>query len=45
VVARLGMQYEGRIRHHVYTNGSWRDSLLYSILAHEYQGPVSDAER
>jgi ribosomal-protein-alanine N-acetyltransferase len=45
VVARLGMQYEGRIRHHVYTNGSWRDSLLYSILAHEYQGSASDPER
>jgi ribosomal-protein-alanine N-acetyltransferase len=34
---RLGMQYEGRIRHHVYTNGAWRDSLLYSILAEESQ--------
>ncbi|GLW31875.1 GNAT family N-acetyltransferase [Actinoplanes regularis] len=32
VAERLGMTYEGRIRHHVYTNGSWRDSLLYSVL-------------
>ncbi|MGH3926217.1 MAG: GNAT family N-acetyltransferase [Pseudonocardiaceae bacterium] len=32
---RLGMSYEGRIRDHVYTNGEWRDSLLYSVLAHE----------
>ena len=32
VVKRLGLTYEGRIRHHVRTNGSWRDSLLYSIL-------------
>ncbi len=34
---RLGMQYEGRIRDHVFTNGGWRDSLLYSVLAHEWQ--------
>jgi RimJ/RimL family protein N-acetyltransferase len=34
---RLGMQYEGRIRDHVYTNGAWRDSLLYSALADEAQ--------
>lgn len=32
VVKRLGLTYEGRIRHHVRTNGGWRDSLLYSIL-------------
>nr|WP_232521406.1 GNAT family protein [Micromonospora phaseoli] len=36
VVKRLGMQYEGRLRDHVYTNGAWRDSLLYSILAPEW---------
>ncbi|MGH3693575.1 MAG: GNAT family N-acetyltransferase [Pseudonocardiaceae bacterium] len=34
--AQLGMTYEGRIRDHVYTNGQWRDSLLYSALAHEW---------
>lgn len=33
---RLGMTYEGRIRDHVYTNGQWRDSLLYSVLADEW---------
>ncbi|MFC5261810.1 GNAT family N-acetyltransferase [Kribbella qitaiheensis] len=38
VVKRLGFSYEGRIRHHVFTNGAWRDSLLYSILADEYRG-------
>ncbi|MGH3372314.1 MAG: GNAT family N-acetyltransferase, partial [Nocardioidaceae bacterium] len=32
VVKRLGLTYEGRIRHHVRTNGDWRDSLLYSTL-------------
>jgi len=35
VAKRLGMTYEGRLRHHVFTNGSWRDSLLYSLLSHE----------
>jgi [ribosomal protein S5]-alanine N-acetyltransferase len=38
VVKRLGFTYEGRIRHHVFTNGEWRDSLLYSLLEHEYAG-------
>ena len=27
LVQRLGFQYEGCIRDHVYTNGAWRDSL------------------
>lgn len=35
VVKRLGMAYEGRLRHHVFTNGSWRDSVLFSVLAYE----------
>lgn len=32
MLGRLGFEYEGRLRHHVFTNGAWRDSLLYSIL-------------
>lgn len=40
VVERLAFTLEGRIRHHVFTNGAWRDSLLYSMLVHEY---VADA--
>jgi ribosomal-protein-alanine N-acetyltransferase len=32
VVNKLGMCYEGRLRDHVFTNGEWRDSLLYSII-------------
>ncbi len=32
VVKRVGMAYEGRLRDHVFTNGDWRDSLLYSVL-------------
>jgi RimJ/RimL family protein N-acetyltransferase len=38
VAKRLGFQYEGRLRDHVYTNGAWRDSLLYSLLTHEWPG-------
>jgi [ribosomal protein S5]-alanine N-acetyltransferase len=36
IIKRLGMTYEGRIRDHVWTNGAWRDSLLYSLLADEW---------
>ncbi|TCO24829.1 RimJ/RimL family protein N-acetyltransferase [Kribbella steppae] len=36
VVKRLGFTYEGRIRDHVFTNGDWRDSLLYSLLESEF---------
>lgn len=41
IAHNLGMQYEGRIRDHVFTNGQWRDSLLYSVLAHEWPPPKS----
>jgi ribosomal-protein-alanine N-acetyltransferase len=36
VVKRLGFSYEGHLRDHVFTNGGWRDSLLFSLLEHEY---------
>jgi RimJ/RimL family protein N-acetyltransferase len=36
VLAKLGFQYEGRMRDHVFTNGAWRDSLLYSLLDEEW---------
>jgi ribosomal-protein-alanine N-acetyltransferase len=36
MLARLGFTPEGRMRDHVFTNGSWRDSLLYSMLRHEW---------
>jgi RimJ/RimL family protein N-acetyltransferase len=36
IADRLSMTYEGRIRDHVYTNGRWRDSLLYSVLINEW---------
>lgn len=43
VVERLGFIREGRIRDHVYTDGAWRDSVLYSLLEREWAAaePVS----
>ena len=38
VLGRLGFALEGRLRDHVFTNGAWRDSLLYSLLQHEHDG-------
>lgn len=38
LVKRLGFTYEGTIRDHVYTNGAWRDSQMWSVLAHEWNG-------
>jgi ribosomal-protein-alanine N-acetyltransferase len=35
VLTKLGFSLEGRLRDHVFTNGAWRDSLLYSLLTHE----------
>lgn len=37
VLKRLGFRYEGRVRHHVFTNGGWRDSLLYAVLEDEWR--------
>lgn len=36
MVERLGMAREGVIRDHVYTNGAWRDSVLFSVLSDEW---------
>lgn len=36
VVGRLGFKQEGVLRDHVFTNGAWRDSVLYSILRSEW---------
>jgi ribosomal-protein-alanine N-acetyltransferase len=35
VVKSLGFSYEGHLRHHVFTNGAWRDSVLFSLLSTE----------
>jgi [ribosomal protein S5]-alanine N-acetyltransferase len=39
LVTRLGFTREDRLRDHVFTNGAWRDSILYSLLAHEWEAP------
>lgn len=36
IAKTLGLTYEGRLRDHVFTNGEWRDSLLFSVLADEW---------
>lgn len=40
LVERLAFRYEGRLRDHVFTNESWRDSLLYSILQEEWANHI-----
>lgn len=42
VAAKLGMTLEGRLRDHVFTNGAWRDSDLYSILHDEWRAGWPD---
>jgi ribosomal-protein-alanine N-acetyltransferase len=48
VVRRLGFTEEGTLRDHVFTNGAWRDSVLYSVLAEEWDsqhGPRTQREQ
>ena len=37
LLERLGFQREGHMRDHVFTNGAWRDSLLYALLEDEWR--------
>ncbi|CAM2769220.1 GNAT family protein [Saccharomonospora xinjiangensis] len=37
LVERVGFTREGVLRDHVHTNGAWRDSVLYSMLAPEWR--------
>lgn len=30
---KAGLRLEGRLRHHMFVRGTWRDSLLYAVLA------------
>jgi RimJ/RimL family protein N-acetyltransferase len=36
LMTALGMAEEGRIRHHVFVRGAWRDSVVHSILEDEW---------
>jgi RimJ/RimL family protein N-acetyltransferase len=33
VLEKAGLKLEGRLRHHVLVRGSWRDSLLFAVVA------------
>ena len=35
ILTKLGMTYEGRLRHTAFIRDGWRDSNTYSILEHE----------
>lgn len=37
LITRLGFELEGCLRDHVFTNGAWRDSLLFSQLLPGWQ--------
>ncbi|MBT2401991.1 GNAT family N-acetyltransferase, partial [Streptomyces sp. ISL-100] len=36
LVEKLGFTREGVLRDHVFTNGAWRDSILFSVLEQEW---------
>ncbi|MBI2504654.1 MAG: GNAT family N-acetyltransferase [Candidatus Latescibacteria bacterium] len=38
VLEKIGMQLEGQLRQNLQLRGQWRDSLLWSILEHEWRG-------
>ncbi|MGE7623855.1 GNAT family N-acetyltransferase [Viridibacillus sp. NPDC096237] len=39
VLKKIGMTKEGRIREDLLLKDGWRDSLLYSIIEHEWINP------
>lgn len=41
VMTKAGMAEEGRIRHHVFAHGVWRDSITHAILEDEWRHPMS----
>jgi [ribosomal protein S5]-alanine N-acetyltransferase len=41
-IKKAGFFYEGTLRDHVFTNGAWRDSLLFSLLSHEWPRTAED---
>lgn len=36
VMKKVGMQYEGHLREHMWHKGKWHDSYLHSILKHDW---------
>lgn len=37
LLRKVGFVEEGRIRHHLFTRGNWRDSITYAILEDEWK--------
>ncbi len=42
VLEKIGMTKEGRIREDLLIKDGWRDSLLYSVLEHEWNPPYNN---
>ncbi|MFF4050393.1 GNAT family N-acetyltransferase [Streptomyces chartreusis] len=42
VLTKLGMTYEGRLRHTAWIRDGWRDSLTFSILEEEWRAEDSE---
>lgn len=43
VMEKLGMRLEGHLRQNWFIKGEWCDSLIYSVLAHEWPTAPSAA--
>ncbi|MGW3722911.1 GNAT family N-acetyltransferase [Streptomyces sp. NPDC005133] len=43
VLAKIGMTYEGRLRHTALIRDGWRDSMIFSILEGEWRSAVHSA--
>ncbi|MCA0969229.1 GNAT family N-acetyltransferase [Halobacillus litoralis] len=39
ILTKVGMKKEGRMRENLYMKDGWRDSLLFSVLEHEWTDP------
>ncbi|WP_037365802.1 GNAT family N-acetyltransferase [Nakamurella lactea] len=45
VLTRIGMSYEGTLRHTMLIRDGWRDSRMYSVLTHEWPSDPSRLHR
>lgn len=41
---KSGMSFEGTLRDHLYLEGKWHDSAIYSILDHEWAGRMCEQD-
>jgi RimJ/RimL family protein N-acetyltransferase len=42
VMEKLGMQREGTLRENLFEHGAWRDSVVHSVLEHEWRATRPD---